>query len=524
MNLLTDPVFRTETDRGRQTLNLPALLSALGDERIHTLSGIQRHQVDAFHVFLCSLATCCLARSGHTEPRQPEGYWREALRDLAGEAGEHAWILAAEDLNRSAFMQPPLPARDHAHLRPSAATPDALDLLPTAKNHDLKQNRAAVSHPDHWVYALVSLQTMSGYFGRGNPGIARMNSGFGNRPVVELAYGLSLGQRWLDAVARLLVHRRMVLDGPWGYDPNGIALVWTCEWDGKTAMRLDQLDPNHVEICRRVRLVGTGGQLSCLSIPADAPRIDAKELNGMVGDAWLPVDLGVDKPDGKAAEPKALTVSPKGLTADLLRRIVFKDRLEMSALQQPLPDRQGDLWLCVSVLIRGQGTTEGYHERRIPIPARMAPRLFGAKARLPSLASLARSAIEVCDVIQNRVLKPALFVALEGAPEQIKFDRDSAQAWWERFAASYTTAWSDAYFPWLWSMAEQFDADARLDEWTRLVRGHALRVLHDAFLALPQHRGRRWRTRSEAERVFIGAFYNQFPHLKEDRNDRTGNP
>ena len=74
MNLLTDPVFRTETDRGRETLTLPGLLAALGEDRVETLGGIQRHQADAFHVFLCSLAACILARRGDDEPRQDEDY------------------------------------------------------------------------------------------------------------------------------------------------------------------------------------------------------------------------------------------------------------------------------------------------------------------------------------------------------------------------------------------------------------------------------------------------------------------
>lgn len=464
MNLLTDPLLRVETDTGLERMSLPGLLAALGEDRVEALTGIQRHQEEAFHVFLCSLAAAILARRGDSDPRKDESYWRDGLRNLAGEAGDGAWTLVVEDLSKPAFMQPPIPKSNHAKLKPLAGSPDALDLLPTAKNHDLKQGRATLHQLDEWIYALVSLQTMSGYFGRGNPGIARMNSGFGNRPIVELLHALRLGARWHDAVTRLLSHRSTMLEGPWGYEPEGMALLWTETWDGKQSRPLSGLDPNYIEIARRVRLRIDEDRLTVMSVSSDGSRLNAKTLNGLVGDGWLPVDLGVGKKGGKPPEAKALTVSPKGLTADLLRRLVFSEGIVPTALQNPIDGRNGDLWLSVSVLVRGQGTTDGYHERRILIPAAQRPRLFGPKTSTDPLADLARNAISTAGEIQNRVLKPAIFLFLEGAPAQIKFDRDSAQAWWEKFASRYTSYWSDAYFPWLWQTPQEFDVDDRLDD------------------------------------------------------------
>ena len=60
-------------------------------------------------------------------------------------------------------------------------------MLVTAKNHDLKSSIAAQANVDDWIFALVTLQTMEGFGGVGNYGIARMNSGFGNRPAFSLA-------------------------------------------------------------------------------------------------------------------------------------------------------------------------------------------------------------------------------------------------------------------------------------------------------------------------------------------------
>jgi len=106
MNLLTDPLLRVKTTDGQENMTLPSLLAALGQSRVETLIGIQRHQEDAFHVFLCQLATIILARKDDKAPCRNEDYWRNGLRMLAGDAGDDAWTLVVKDLSRPAFMQP----------------------------------------------------------------------------------------------------------------------------------------------------------------------------------------------------------------------------------------------------------------------------------------------------------------------------------------------------------------------------------------------------------------------------------
>ena len=60
MNLLTDLVFRVRTPEGPATASLPELLALLGEDRVDSLPGLQRHQEDAFHIFLCYLAGAVL--------------------------------------------------------------------------------------------------------------------------------------------------------------------------------------------------------------------------------------------------------------------------------------------------------------------------------------------------------------------------------------------------------------------------------------------------------------------------------
>ena len=49
-----------------------------------------------------------------------------------------------------------------------------------------------------------------------------------------------------------------------------------------------------------------------------------------------------------------------------LRRLILR-RASQTTLQKPLQDWKGK-FVSVSVLVRGQGTTDGFHERLIPIP------------------------------------------------------------------------------------------------------------------------------------------------------------
>jgi CRISPR system Cascade subunit CasA len=516
LNLLTDSLLRVVTLAGETSMHLPRFLEALGRDEVESLPSLQRHQEDAFHVFVCYLAAAVLARTNEKNPVQEASYWRNGLYQLA-EGNEAAWTLVVDDLSQPAFMQPPLPQADHGRLQLSAQTPDELDLLPTAKNHELKKARAAHPSLDKWVYALISLQTMSGFFGRGNQGISRMNSGFGNRPIVEIIHERRLGKHWHDAVIRLGIHRTQVLEGPWGYASNGLVLVWLKEWDGKIALPIQELDPFYLEICRRLRLRNCKGKLLAAGISADYPRIATKELSGNLGDAWTPVDLANKK------GVSALTVGSAGITASLLRRLIFRDQLALTALHKPLSNRPGDVWLLASVLVRGQGTTDGFHERWVRIPGQSRTRLFGPRDQRESLAALSKTAIDFAGEVQNRVLKPAVFAFLEGAPDKLQFDRDSAQTWWKKAQRRYEEFWSDSYFSWLWSVPGTFEAMVEQRRWLICLRDHASEVLRETIRTMPTHSGRRYRARTQTERVFWGALNKHFPQLKEESHGATEN-
>lgn len=517
MNLLFDPIFRVQTNQDQLVLCLPALLERLGKKEIDHFVGLQKHQHDAFHVFLCYLAGAILARYGCQNLIQDEEFWRNGLLELAGMNGKDAWELIVEDISRPAFMQPPIP---DINPRSSSVftTPDELDVLQTAKNHDVKRTRAANSPIDVWVYALVSLQTMSGFLGKGNQGISRMNSGFGNRAIVELIRDQQPGQRWIDAVSRLLEHRNRLLSGPFGYNPNGLVLVWLEPWDGKTSLELTVLDPFYVEICRRIRLSRGSATISAHSYPAETPRIAAKELSGVVGDPWLPIDLK-DVGSGKQGVAKALTFPPVGITAEYMRRIIFEEKIELSVLQKPQSNWHGNYLFSVSVLIRGQGTTDGFYEWEVEIPEQKARSIFQRTKERDELISLSQEAINYVATMRDRVLKPSVLAFLLGAPDRLRFDRKFANDVWTGLSRRFETLWSVDYFPWLFSIPDGFNEQDELRKWTSILQKHALTVLEEAEGALPVRSGRKYKIQNQIRSRFWGSFYANFTFMRRDNHE-----
>ena len=187
-NLLIDPLIRVRLNVGDSAaMSLPEVYEAASTDGIAAFPALRPHQRHAWHAFLAQLGAMAIQRAGGSEPARTAGEWRSLLRDLTpGFGDDEPWRLIVGDPELPAFMQCPAPAglKDY---RKRVATPDDLDILVTSKNHDVKQAVAIRAVPEDWIFALVDLQTMAGFLGAGNYGIARMNGGFSARPCLGLA-------------------------------------------------------------------------------------------------------------------------------------------------------------------------------------------------------------------------------------------------------------------------------------------------------------------------------------------------
>ena len=424
-SLLADRVIRVRNSDGSTSLeSLPGTYEAMVSDRVEGFPALRPHQRHAWHAFLAQLAAMALCKSGRRDLPSREEEWLRVLRRLTpGFPGDEPWRLLVDDHCAPGFMQ--CPVSDLNDYKKPLFTPDDLDLLVTSKNHDEKSSIATEHEADDWIFALVSLQTMGGFLGAGNYGIARMNGGYSSRPCLGLAPARGgLGAHLAHDISQLLAGRQAVLDRYEDYyvPDGGIGLLWLEPWDGTRSFELKVLDPYFVEICRRVRLEPHGRRIMARVATSRKPRIAAKHAKGDLGDHWTPVSVGT--------EVKALSVTQAGFRYDQLCRLV----LDRAVFRHPPAMTVGGSphrsWRLVARAVAGgQGKTEGYHERTDVVFRPSVLRLFaGQGAKRDALEELAKLQLQEIKEVAT-ALRLGIATAAsggEGATELRKSDWEKA--------------------------------------------------------------------------------------------------
>jgi len=487
-SLLNDPLFQVRLpDETVQGYSLPAILHRLSEDNILSFEALQAHQQQAWHSFLVQLAAMAVARETDGTYPDTAAAWSDALVGLA-DGEETAWHLVVPDVSRPAFLQPPVPegSLDDARYKADVPTPDQLDVLITSKSHDVKARRIRHPRPEHWIYALVTLQTMEGFLGRGNYGIVRMNGGFGNRPMLGFANDLAWGRRFSRDVDVLLSEHEALADR---YTLDGHALLWIEPWDGTkdSAIPLEACDPYFLEICRRIRFTAEDNDLVCWRTNTKGQRVDAPDsLNGDTGDPWTPIE----KSSGKA-----LTLPGEGFTYDRLQDIVLEGEYARPSALQFRDSDEGHVYLVARALVRGQGKTEGLHHRIVPVPA-AASRWLREKSRREKLAQRARSRVEQVTQVRRSVLYPAIGTLLGGGDTDA-IDFEDVAPWLDAFDRAVDAR----FFESLWASVEMSDSEA-LKQWQSLLWEEAQTQFEDAKDHAPSSSTRYWRARSSARSIF----------------------
>lgn len=365
LDLLREPLI--QTDAGWHSL--PGLLAAMVRGEVQVYPALRPHQRPAWHMFLVQLSVMALDATGQRDLPVGEDNWRAALRALTpGFPGDEPWHLIGSDPSRPAFMQ----SADPGGLKWSVvATPDALDMLITSRNHDVKREIARQAAPQDWIFALVSLQTMEGFGGAGNYGTARMNGGSSSRVLLGLAPTQGRGAQiapsawWARDVARLLHSRRGM---------NGKTLIWQEPWPEGRMLDLPDLDPLFIEICRRIRLVASDGRITAQRSTSKAARIAGKEAKGNTGDPWAPLHI---------AEGKSLTLSDQDWTHEVLVRLLFSNKPEWAAPPLAMThasEATEPMLLVAEAFARGNSKTDGFKSRIVPVPMAMVRKMFSVAA------------------------------------------------------------------------------------------------------------------------------------------------
>lgn len=451
MNLIEDPIF---TINGRDHTTLPALFSLMAKGEVRGFPALRPHQRPAWHMFLVQLGALAAHAGQYDELPDDAADWSSALRSLTPDYSEdEPWRLVVENRGKPAFMQPP----DPGNLKWSPVpTPDALDLLITSKNHDLKKAVARKATPEDWAFALVSLQTCEGQGGRDNYGIARMNRGFSSRPMLGIVPSQTGGDlsvnpsAWWQRDTRQLISDRRRLGRKAPIDViGGLSLLWCLDWPQEAnGLDIRNLDPWFIEVCRRVRLASSDDGVRAERATSKAARIQAKAFKGNVGDPWAPVHK---------EEAKALTLSSRDFNYALLCELLFSGDWKVPLLASAASSDGDDMLLVAEALSRGNSKTEGFKSRIINVPGRVLPLMSLdsastlSKAQMEEVAAFdtaLRNALALLAangdhirLAKDEKLKKRCYAKTNGARKE--FDRAADQIFfrnlWNRLAAAGTS-------------------------------------------------------------------------------------
>ena len=506
-NIITERFVRMTVTGGVRSASLPEVFAALMKNEVDAFPALRPHQRHAWHAFLVQLGAMAMHRDGLVDPPEDATEWLRIIRALTPDyPDDEPWQLVVDDITKPAFMQPPASSAEREKdYKSTVATPDELDMLVTSKNHDLKAAVATQAAPDEWLFALITLQTMSLQNGRGNYPISRIRSAYSGRPAFSLAPPGRTGAHVLRDIKVLQKHRQTIL-ADYPMTDGGTDLLWVIPWDGnkKEGIQLDQLDPFYIEICRRVRLqTNEKGNLYSVRANSESSRIEAKNINGRTGDPWTPINK---------KEGKALNIGPAGFSYKRITTYLTSADWEWPLLLSRASEDRGSN-TPMQLVARStknntnkQGMTEGYHERVIPLRSKTM-QVFGRTRDTAELGDIAQQRIEQVGTVQ-RILSYAIQVfAARGNGDKVSPEhRALAHPWLNKLDEIVdTNFFEDLQDEFEAAGAEQMKAR---NEWlmngTDGVIDHARRILHAAEDSLPCPTIHRYRARVNAEGLFEG--------------------
>jgi CRISPR system Cascade subunit CasA len=201
----------------------------------------------------------------------------------------------------------------------------------------------------------------------------------------------------------------------------------------------------------------------------------------------------------------------------MFRGKIGASTVELSPLQVlASSDATEGLTLVARALTRGEGKTEGYHERRVRISNRVR-RSFMRFEDAEPVARAAQERVLIAGQMQRSVLRPALLALFENGPDKIDFRKEGANRRAQDFLAHFDQLVDRDFFPDLW---EEFDdAEAHQEVRSRWVRGllkTAEGLLREANESASKAVHRRYRSWARAQSLFHGAARNNeyiSPHL-----------
>jgi CRISPR system Cascade subunit CasA len=473
-DLLNDPIFEVRHRDNLRRLSLPTLVGEIiAKGEPFTLTRCRPFQRPVVHSHLVQLLALVLHRGDRRELPCDPSWWADRLSAY----GEYAFHLTAP-LGEAAFLQP---ATDGIEGWVFRATPDDIDALNTSPNHGTATNRRMTDpSPEHWVYALMSLQGQSSTQNYHYPAESRVPST--GRVFVGIMPAQNWGQRvvrdvqtWLREWDRLCDHH--------GYSSSskGVDLLWTYPWD--TPLKAEDLSPAYIGVCRRIRVQPwrESNRLVAYLTPCGArlPKTD-----GLTGDIWAPT-VEVKAKGAGNVKRAVMRLTSSGFDYQVMQQILFGDSTN-PALQST--DLDGDSPVLIAAgIARDQGKTLGFHQRILPIP----PTVAAAWNSSLGLANTGLGALSIKFVQAASKVREALLAATS------VLDASTLK---RRLTQEFNSQVDSIFFTRLFE--GEGEVEEREQQWVQELWLVAEELLNEKLLAYPLPTYRRWVLMARAKSVF----------------------
>jgi CRISPR system Cascade subunit CasA len=230
------------------------------------------------------------------------------------------------------------------------------------------------------------------------------------------------------------------------------------------------------------------GSLTCWRANTKGQRLDVQSsLSGQTEDPWTPIDK---------REDKALTLGGSGFTYRKLIDILGGNYDRPVALERRTEDNAA-MYVTARSLVRGQGKTEGLHQRDIFVPGEASGFFSQGSDLRQKLAEISEQRVEMVQEVESRVLRPAVAALLTGGRRDEQPDWDVVQPWIDAFDAHV----NEVFFEKLWGAVKLNKRQAQ-KEWERFLKTEACTQFEAATENVPIPDLRKWRAFSAARSIF----------------------
>ncbi len=511
-NLLREPLLHWRgADRKKHATTLPGLLHHLATGAVSDFPKARAHQYHPWCMFLAQLAFHALNQAGKgwdDRPENEEG-WQGLFLQLT-EQKEEAWCLVVDDPRRPAYLQPPHPTAGAHEISkwPIRHSPDALDILIVAKEHETKSGIVRPSDVEAWVYALVCVQNGGSYTKAGPAGGywgSARSKGVSFRPRVFVAAleGPETAQQFIDDVRNMLNTAANTDE----FSKNAVAkrVLWLEEWDGAKSLTLSSLAPHFLEVSRLVRLRAAGEQLEARVVGTKSRRV--ADVKGDAGDLWTPVER---------SERESMAVQQNSFDYDKVHELLFGGKWDQPvALTAGLQASGPRVFVAAGLGHHYKDTKlEKLLERRIPLSEKRR----GLMATAASIGGLAQDRIAATKEMKGALRAALIALVAAGGGEKAQRDaarmlakkkgKDLVSGFTREFESRVDLVFFDALFE---DLARP--PRARAVSWQKRLYKDARLVLAAAERAMPIPDARRLKAVTTAGRIFEGSARTKFRKL-----------